>query len=72
MATILLYIGIVLIVIGWLSLSWFAAKQVNAQKEYGKLPQKWEEIKRNLLHKRLICRGVVILGLIAIIISLTL
>lgn len=72
MATILLYIGIALIVIGWLTLSWFAAKQVNAQKEYGRLPQKWEEIKRSLLHKRLICRGVVILGLIAIIISLTL
>lgn len=45
MATILLYIGIALIVVGWLTLSWFAAKQMNAQKEYEKLPQKWEEVK---------------------------
>ncbi len=72
MATILLYIGIALIVIGWLTLSWFAAKQMNAQKEYERLPQKWEEVKQNLIHKRWICRSLIILGLIVIIISLLL
>ena len=72
MATILLYIGIALIVIGWLTLSWFAAKQMNAQKEYERLPQKWEEVKQSLIHKRWICRSLIILGLIVIIISLLL
>lgn len=72
MATILLYIGIALIVVGWLTLSWFAAKQMNAQKEYERLPQKWEEVKQKLIHKRWICRSLIILGLIVIIISLLL
>lgn len=72
MATILLYIGIALIVVGWLTLSWFAAKQMNAQKEYDRLPQKWEEVKQKLIHKRWICRSLIILGLIVIIISLLL
>ena len=72
MATILLYIGIALIVIGWLTLSWYAAKQLNSQKEYERLPKKWEEIKKNLIHKRWICRSLIILGLIIIIISMVL
>ncbi len=70
MVTILLYIGIALIVIGWLTLSWFAVKQIRAQKEYERLPQKWEEIKQSLIHKRWICRGLIIFGLILLIISL--
>lgn len=72
MATVSLYIGIVLIVIGWLTLSWFAAKQINAQKEYERLPQKWEEVKQNLIHKRWICRSLIILGMIVLIIPLLL
>lgn len=72
MATVLLYIGIALIVIGWLAFSWFAAKQMNAQKEYERFPQKWEEVKQNLIHKRWICRSLIILALIVIIISLLL
>lgn len=46
MATTLIYIGIALIIIGWLTLSYFAAKQIKAQKEYERLPQKWDEVKR--------------------------
>ncbi len=69
---IVLFIGIALIVIGWLSLSWFATKQLSAQKKYERLPQKWEEVKRDLTHKRLVCRGIIIFGLIVIIISLML
>ena len=70
MATILLYIGIVLTVIGWLLLSWFAVKQMNLQKEYERFPQKWEEVKQNLIHNRWLCRSLIIFGLIVIIISL--
>lgn len=72
MDTILIYIGIALIIIGWLTLSVFAAKQINAQKEYERLPQKWEEVKQTFTYKRWICRGLIILGLIVLIISLCL
>lgn len=70
MASILLYIGIALIIIGWLALAWFAAKQINAQKECERIPQKWNEIKQSLIHKRWICRCIIILGLVVIVISL--
>ncbi len=70
MSTILLYFGIALIIIGWLTMSWFAAKQITAQKEYERLPQKWEEVKQSLIHKRWIGRGLIILGLMVIIVSL--
>ncbi|MCM1291708.1 MAG: hypothetical protein NC207_07245 [Bacteroides sp.] len=70
MANILLYIGIALIIIGWVTLSWFAAKQLRAQKEYERLPQKWNEVKQSLIHKRFIGRTIIILGLILILISL--
>lgn len=72
MAKILLYIGIALIVGGWLALARYAGKQLAAQKEYERLPQKWHEIKQELIHKRMICRCSIIAGLIAIIISLLL
>ena len=70
MASVLLYIGIGLIIIGWGTLSWFAAKQLNAQKEYERLTQKWQEMKQKLIHKRWICRGIIMIGLISIAISL--
>lgn len=70
MATILIFIGIALIIIGWLTLSFFATKQIKAQKEYERLPQKWEEIKQAFIYKRWICRGLIILGMIVLIISL--
>jgi len=66
MTIVLLYIGIALIVGGWLTLAWFAAKQITAQKEYERLPQKWEEVRQNLIHKRQICRVAIIVGLLAI------
>lgn len=69
MASFLLYIGIILIVVGWFTLSWFAAKQLKAQNQYGKLPQKWAEVKHGFVIRRWICRGIIISGLIVIIIS---
>ncbi|MCM1076656.1 MAG: hypothetical protein NC411_04765 [Bacteroides sp.] len=70
METFLLYFGIGLTVIGWLALSWFAAKQMKAQKEYERIPLKWEEVKRGLVRKRWICRVVILIGIIVILISL--
>lgn len=70
MSSVLLYIGIGLIVIGWLALACFAAKQLSARRQYERLPQKWEEVKHGLIRKRMISRGMVIAGLICIIISL--
>ncbi len=70
MAIILLYIGIALIVGGWLKLSFFAIKQINAQKEYDRLPQKWAEIKHGFIIKRWICRVLIILGMVAVVISM--
>ncbi len=70
MSMILLYIGVALNIIGWLSLSYFAVKQIYAQKEYERLPQKWAEVKSGLLQKRWICRGLILLGIIILCISL--
>lgn len=72
MASILIYIGIALIIIGWLSLSFFAAKQIKAQREYERLPQKREEVKQAFIYKRWLWRGIIILGLIVLIVSLLL
>ncbi len=72
MTTILLYLGIALIILGWLTLSWFAVKQINAQKEYERFPQKWEEVKQALIYKRWICRSLIVLGIVVLIISLML
>lgn len=72
MATVLLYVGIALTVAGWLALSWFAVKQISARKEYERLPQKWDEIKQTLMHKRNLCRYLIMSGLLVLIISLLL
>ncbi len=72
MATVLLYIGIVLIVCGWIVLSLFAIKQMRAQKEYERLPQKWNEIKQSFIYKRWIARGIILVGMILLIISIIL
>ncbi len=72
MAKDLLYIGIALIVIGWLALSWFAFKQIRLQKEYARMQQKWAEIKPGLVHKRALCRWLILAGMAILIISLVL
>lgn len=72
METTVLFIGIGIIIIGWLSLSYFAFKQIRAQKEYERLPQKWAEIKHSFVIKRWICRGIIIFGLVVGVISLCL
>lgn len=72
MATTLLYIGIAIIIIGWLTLSWFASKQINAKARYEKTPAKWEEVKSAIIKKRWAGRVTIVLGMIVIIISLIL
>ncbi len=70
MATILLYIGIALIVAGWLSLSWLAARRIQTQKELERLPQRREELKRSYANKRWACRAIILLGMVVLILSL--
>lgn len=70
MATTLLYLGIAVIVMGWLSLSFFAGKQLSAQKHYERQPQKLGEIKQSTVCLRWISRGIILIGLMLIIISI--
>lgn len=49
---------------------WFAAGQIKAQKDYALAPHKWEDIKRDYVNKRWMSRGVILLGIILIIVSL--
>lgn len=72
MNTILLCTGITLIIIGWLTLSWFAIKQINAQKEYEKFPQKREEIKSQLNRARWISRTIILIGMCVLAFTLLL
>lgn len=64
-----LYIGIGLVVIGWLTLAYFAAKQISAEKNYALQPHKWDEVRHSFITKRWMCRGIVILGILVIVIS---
>lgn len=67
MEQIMLWIGVGLIIFGWLALAYFSMKQLHAQKEYGNLTQAWAEIKAKYVHKRWICRAIILLGLVDII-----
>ena len=40
MANILMWIGIAVIVIGWLALAWQASRRLAAKEDMGKYPQK--------------------------------
>ncbi|MDE6310018.1 MAG: hypothetical protein K2L93_05940 [Muribaculaceae bacterium] len=70
MSTVLLYIGIGLILAGWLSLSWFAIQQMRVRKEYGRMSQRSDELKAILVRRRWTCRAVILVGMIVLIISL--
>lgn len=67
--SILLYIGIAVIIIGWLLLSWFSAGQIKASREYGQMPQRWAEVKHTFVVRRWIARGIIIAGLILVAIA---
>lgn len=70
MAQIIVYIGIGIAVVGWLLLAWFAAGQIKAQKDYALAPHKWEDIKRGYVNRRWMSRGVILIGIILIIVSI--
>ncbi|MDE6556612.1 MAG: hypothetical protein K2K55_06570 [Duncaniella sp.] len=67
MASILLWTGIVLIVAGWLALSWQAFKAVSSKKELEKFPEK----KHAMTLRRNYCRFAIIAGIALLILSLT-
>lgn len=68
MASILLWIGVALIVIGWIALAWQAAKRMAIKDELEKFPDKKNvmQLRRNYCWLTMIA-GVVLI-LIAIII----
>lgn len=68
---ILLYAGIGLIAAGLVLNLVFSAKQIAAHKEYERMPQRWEQVKLGYLHKRILCRLGMILGIVLLVIYLT-
>lgn len=67
MANILMWIGIALIVIGWLALAWQASKRLAAKDELEKFPQKKHVMQLYRNYFRLTILVGVILLLIAVI-----
>lgn len=65
MASVLLWIGIVLTVIGWIALAWQASKRIVMQNELDKFPEKKNitQLQRNY------CRLTIIIGVILILIA---
>lgn len=70
MTTLLIYAGIALVVTGSVALLLFSAKQKTAQMEQERMPHRWSEVKQGLVHKRILSRGIIVLGIIVLIISL--
>lgn len=66
MASILLWTGIVLIVIGWLALAWQASKRMAVKEDLEKFPEK----KRTMLLHRNYCRATILAGILILMISL--
>ncbi|GEM_PF-3544629 len=64
-ANILLWVGIALIVIGWVELARQSAKVITHRKENERFPEK----QKGMLYKRNICRLTMIGGIVMIIIS---
>ena len=65
-ATILLYTGITLTVIGWLALAWQGAKWMTTKKQIEQFPQE----KERLTLRRNYCRFTILAGLMLLIIAL--
>lgn len=71
MKSILLYLGIVLIVVGWGALAYFAGKSVAANRDAERMPQRLAEVRHKYLIKRTVSRCAVIAGLIMVIIYIS-
>ncbi|MDE6296751.1 MAG: hypothetical protein K2L89_02810 [Muribaculaceae bacterium] len=66
MASILMWIGIALTVIGWLALSWQASRRLKMEDELEKFPQK----KGKMRLYRSYCMFTISIGLILIIVAI--
>ncbi len=66
MASILMWIGIILIVIGWLALSWQASKRLTMKDELERFPQK----RHTMVLRSNYCRLTIIIGIATLIIAL--
>ena len=66
MATVLLWIGIALTVIGWLALARQAAKRMAAKDELAKFPQK----RQVMILRRTYCLLTILVGILILVISL--
>ncbi|MDE6396050.1 MAG: hypothetical protein K2K84_02125 [Muribaculaceae bacterium] len=66
MATVLLWIGIALTVIGWLALARQAAKRMAAKDELAKFPQK----RQVMMLRRSYCLLTILVGILILVISL--
>lgn len=65
MASILLWVGIVLTVTGWIALAWLAAKRMSVKDELNKFPER----KSVLQLRRNYCWLTIIAGVILILLS---
>lgn len=66
MAIVLMWIGIGLIVIGWLLLGWQASKRLAAKDELEKFPQRKQDFQK----RRNYCWLVILMGVILLLIAL--
>ncbi len=66
MAEVLMWIGIAVLVIGWIALCWQAAKRLTAKDELEKFPEK----KQTMQMHRNYCWLPMMAGIIILIISL--
>ena len=67
MASILLWIGIVVIVAGWLGLAWQASKIMAARKEVDKFPDR----RKTMMMHRNYWRLTILAGILILIVALT-
>ncbi len=68
MTEILMWIGIVLVVIGWLALGWQASKRLVAKDQLEKFPQTRQQMQLRRNYCWLVIAAGVILLLIALIV----
>ncbi|MCM1450835.1 MAG: hypothetical protein NC102_01055 [Clostridium sp.] len=72
MASLLLYLGIGLIIIGLIATLYFAFKQMSLEKEYERMPWKQQDMRTTYVRRRFYSRVIMIAGIILLIIFLNL
>ncbi|MDE5791129.1 MAG: hypothetical protein K2H96_07880 [Muribaculaceae bacterium] len=66
MANILLWIGIIILVAGWLAFGWQASKRMAMKEELERFPEK----RRLMVLRRNYCRLTMLIGIVLMIIAL--